>query len=98
MTTPGETPGGGFAKRSPDLILASASPRRAELLATLGVCFRVAVADLDETPHPGESAAAYVARLARAKARAGATDECNNNNQYPDPCSQTAHLFLRRTV
>lgn len=70
MTTPGETPGGGFAKRSPDLILASASPRRAELLATLGVCFRVAVADLDETPHPGESAAAYVARLARAKARA----------------------------
>lgn len=70
MTTPGEIPGGGSASRSPDLILASASPRRAELLRTMGVCFQVVAADLDETPHPGESGAAHVARLARAKARA----------------------------
>lgn len=70
MTTPGEIPGGGSAARSPDLILASGSPRRAELLRTLGVGFAVIAADLDETPHPGESGAAHVARLARAKARA----------------------------
>lgn len=70
MTTLGEIPGGGSASRSPDLILASASPRRAELLRTLGVGFAVVAADLDETPHPGESGAAHVARLARAKARA----------------------------
>lgn len=51
------------------LILASASPRRRELLAHLGVPFEVAPADLDESLIPGEHAAAYVERLARAKAR-----------------------------
>jgi septum formation protein len=70
MTTSGEIPGGGSASRRPDLILASASPRRAELLRTLGVGFQVVPADLDETPHPGESGAAHVARLAHAKAQA----------------------------
>lgn len=70
MTTPGEIPGGDSASRSPELILASASPRRAELLRAMGVCFQVVAADLDETPHPGESGAAHVARLARAKAHA----------------------------
>lgn len=69
MTTLGEIPGGGSASRSPDLILASASPRRAELLRTMDVCFEVVAADLDETPRPGESGAAHVARLACAKAR-----------------------------
>lgn len=70
MTASGELPGGGSTARSPDLILASASPRRAELLRTMGVCFEVVPANLDETPLPGESGAAHVARLARAKARA----------------------------
>lgn len=50
------------------LTLASASPRRRELLSHLGVPFDVAPADLDESQHPGEHAAAYVERLARAKA------------------------------
>jgi septum formation protein len=50
------------------LTLASASPRRRELLAHLGVPFSVAPADLDESLRPGEHAAAYVERLARAKA------------------------------
>ena len=50
------------------LTLASASPRRRELLAHLGISFQVAPADLDETILPGEHAAAYVERLARAKA------------------------------
>lgn len=54
----------------PDLILASGSPRRRELLATFGVTPRVRPVDIDETPRPGELAAVYVERLARAKAQA----------------------------
>lgn len=53
-----------------DLILASASPRRRELLAQVGVRARVQVADVDETALPGETPADYVSRLALAKARA----------------------------
>lgn len=52
------------------LILASASPRRRELLAQLTSAFSVVAADLDETPLPGERPAPYVERLARAKAAA----------------------------
>jgi septum formation protein len=55
------------------LVLASASPRRRELLGQLGLSFEVSAADIDETPHPGEPAQAYVLRLAREKARAVAT-------------------------
>lgn len=51
-----------------DLILASASPRRRELLAQIGIRFRVVVADVDESVLAGESPAEYVVRLARAKA------------------------------
>ena len=50
------------------LILASASPRRQELLQQIGVSFEVQPADIDETPWPNESPAAYVERLAREKA------------------------------
>lgn len=56
---------------SPDLLLASRSPRRAELLRTLGVSFAVVDVEVDETPQAGEPAEPYVARLAGAKARAG---------------------------
>ncbi|WP_461481014.1 Maf family protein [Porticoccus sp.] len=52
-------------------ILASASPRRRELLEQIGCRFRVAPVDLDETPLKGESPAAYVVRLAQQKASAG---------------------------
>jgi septum formation protein len=51
------------------LILASASPRRRELLQQIGVQFRVQVADIDETPQARETPAAYVARLALGKAQ-----------------------------
>lgn len=50
------------------LILASASPRRQQLLAQFGVPFEVCPADLDEAPQGGELAAALVQRLALAKA------------------------------
>jgi len=52
------------------LVLASASPRRRDLLSQLGLRFTVAAADLDETPLPSEAADIYVQRLAREKARA----------------------------
>ncbi|RKH40057.1 Maf family protein [Corallococcus sicarius] len=52
------------------LVLASASPRRKDLLAQLGLRFTVAAADIDETPMAGEIARNYVHRLAVEKARA----------------------------
>lgn len=52
------------------LILASRSPRRAELLTAAGISFEVLAADIDETPHPDEAPDAYVERLAIEKARA----------------------------
>jgi septum formation protein len=51
------------------LILASASPRRRELLAQLGVDYLCDPAHIDETQLPGEAPAAYVQRMAREKAR-----------------------------
>lgn len=51
------------------LILASSSPRRSALLEAAGYAFDVRVADVDETPLPGEPAAALVRRLAQLKAR-----------------------------
>ncbi|MEQ5801700.1 Maf family protein [Halomonas sp. H10-9-1] len=57
---------------SPMLCLASASPRRHELLATIGVSLTACPVDIDESPAPGEGAEAYVSRLAREKALAGA--------------------------
>jgi septum formation protein len=59
---------------APRLVLASASPRRRELLGLLGVGFEVRIADLDESVVAGESPSAYVERLARAKALAVAAE------------------------
>ena len=50
-----------------DLVLASASPRRRELLGQLGLALEVTPANVDETPHPGERPADYVRRVAAAK-------------------------------
>ena len=54
------------------LVLASASPRRAELLRNAGFSFVVRPVDCDESWHAGESPIAYVERVANAKAHAGA--------------------------
>ncbi|ERI51487.1 septum formation inhibitor Maf [Pseudomonas sp. AOB-7] len=53
------------------LFLASASPRRRELLAQIAVPCVTQIAAIDENPLPDEPAVAYVERLAREKARAG---------------------------
>ena len=52
------------------LILASASPRRRELLSQIGLTFHVQTADIDETPQLGEEVRAYTMRLAEHKAAA----------------------------
>jgi septum formation protein len=52
------------------IILASASPRRAELLHAAGIEFDVMPANVDETVHPGETPEEYVQRVAEAKATA----------------------------
>ena len=58
------------AQPTQTLCLASASPRRRELLRQIGVPHEVSVPDIDESPHSGERPADYVVRLARAKALA----------------------------
>jgi len=55
---------------SPRFYLASASPRRRELLTQIGVTFELAPVDIDETPLANEGARAYVERLAQEKATA----------------------------
>lgn len=52
------------------LILASNSPRRRQLLSLAGWQFSVSAANVDETEHPNESPSDYVLRLAETKARA----------------------------
>lgn len=55
----------------PELFLASASPRRRELLTQIGVPFSLLSVSIDETPGTAEAPDAYVQRLAREKALAG---------------------------
>lgn len=55
---------------SASLILASASPRRADLLKRFGLPFTIEPADIDEQPTPGESGPALIRRVAREKAQA----------------------------
>lgn len=49
------------------IVLASTSPRRAELLKQIGVEFELASGNVQERPHPDEAPADYITRLARAK-------------------------------
>lgn len=60
--------------RPPELVLASASPRRAALLRQIAVPFRVCAPALDEIRRAGESPPCYVRRMARAKAHTVAAD------------------------
>lgn len=56
---------------SESIVLASGSPRRAELLDQIRVSYRVFPVDVDESIRPGESPEDFACRLAREKARAG---------------------------
>ena len=55
--------------KSTSLILASASPRRRELLDSMGVSFEVVVSGVDEKPWPNEKPSSYALRNAAEKAR-----------------------------
>lgn len=67
----------------PQVYLASASPRRRQLLAQIGVTFQPISVSVDETPLHREAPADYVKRLALAKARS-ATVILNQNGQNSD--------------
>jgi septum formation protein len=72
------------------LILASASPRRHELLTQAGLRFTAVSADINEELLPGEVAAAYVQRLAEEKAQAvwniyKSTDGSDDSEDHDDP-------------
>ena len=63
---------------APALVLASASPRRRELIARLGLQpTRIIAADIDETPRMAEPPRAYAQRMAREKAQAAADPEAH---------------------
>jgi predicted house-cleaning NTP pyrophosphatase (Maf/HAM1 superfamily) len=67
-----------IVNRTPDLILASASPRRRELLESLGLVLAIAPVDIDEAVREGEPVRDYAVRVAAEKcdaavARQGAT-------------------------
>ncbi len=55
---------------APQIILASASPRRCELLDQIQVSYKAHAAQIDESPFPNESPESHVGRLARAKVQA----------------------------
>ncbi len=59
-----------------EIILASASPRRAELLRSAGIRFEALASEVDEIRSPGETVSAMVLRLAEAKARAVSAQIC----------------------
>ena len=58
-------------KQNMEIVLASGSARRTELLAQLGLSFSVLVTDIDESVKENEAPPEYVRRLAREKAMAG---------------------------
>lgn len=78
------------------LILASASPRRAELLRSAGYTFDVIVANVDESIRPGESPSTYVRRLAADKSAAAfaALMGCAT----PDPAGRKGRAILATAV
>jgi len=76
------------------IILASQSPRRAELLQQIGVAFQSRPADIDETPLPAESPEDFVRRMAIEKARAIHTQ----HPEYPVLGSDTAVVLGERIL
>lgn len=78
----------------PTLILGSASPRRQDLLAQIGIRpDRILAAEIDETPHRGESPPAYVRRMAREKSAALA-----GHGRDAVLCADTAVVAGRRVL
>jgi septum formation protein len=66
-----------------EIVLASASPRRRELLDQIGIHYHVLASDLDESMLAGEAVLAHVRRLARAKAGVGRSRILSNGIDKP---------------
>jgi septum formation protein len=75
---------------APDLLLASASPRRSDLLKQMGVSFTVLAVDIDESRQGDESPVDYVSRLAMEKAQAGFARQ---DGQLPSLGADTIVVF-----
>ncbi|MCG5525220.1 Maf family nucleotide pyrophosphatase [Ectothiorhodospira haloalkaliphila] len=73
---------------NPGLVLASTSPFRRELLQRLALPFGTCSPQVDETPKAGEAPGAMVARLAEAKARAGAAQKPDSLIIGSDQCAE----------
>jgi septum formation protein len=82
----------------PDLVLASASPRRRELLARLGLRLVLAPVDLDETPVPGERPGDYVRRVAGAKCDAAAAARAGEAPPLPVLAADTTVVLDRQIL
>jgi len=82
----------------PKIVLASASPRRAEILRNAGYPFGVLPASIDETPFPGEPAHEYVLRLAHEKASAAAKTLCETSQLEADPPPELALIVAADTT
>jgi len=72
------------------IILASASPRRKELLEQIGVSFDIYSADIDETPYKAEPPADYVQRMAKSKAY----ETCAQLQLLKGTCVETKVIVL----
>ena len=81
-----------------DLILASGSPRRRDILTELGFSFRVARPEIDESRHPGESPGDYVKRLSLEKARAVSRTLTAGNSVAPVSASSSPSTSSLPTV
>ena len=80
------------------LILASASPRRRELLEQIGIPFEVVVRSIDETPCDDEQATTYVARMAKEKALAVAKEYPQRSILASDTCISFNDTILTKPV
>lgn len=78
------------------LILASASPRRSELLQQIGVIFEVVIRSIDETPQENEQASAYVARVALEKAQRVADEHAQRTILAADTCISLNNKILTK--
>jgi septum formation protein len=76
----------------PRIYLASASPRRSQLLQQIDIPHEVRPVAIDETPRPGEAPAAYVLRLAEAKALA-LWDSVSPSRRLPVLAADTTVAF-----
>ena len=79
------------------LILASGSPRRAELLRAAGYAFEIVVPEVDESIRAGEAAAAYVRRLAAEKSAATQSYVVSGLSRTGDPPPVGGH-YLRPVI